>query len=350
MNIQGLNQLRLHYDVYGLHLSANIEIPGLNAEKADKRAVDIEINIGYLPDDIQHLIDNPTAQYYLEPGYAEEDPPHLIINTLEDAKYYHFNYAYGVEFIIDQNATKVWCIWREPLVLEDAALFLLGPAIGFMLRLRSITCLHASGVVINQQSFALTGPSGAGKSTLAASFAAAGYPVLTDDILPLTIKNDVIVTHSGYSRLRLFPNSFENLQELPDNLPLLAPGWDKCYLDLASDSYELYKSPSELKVVYVIDWGTDKPDSPSIETITGASALPILAANTYRNELLSPIMRSKEFVFLSQLVSRIKVKKLHPVNDISAIAQLRDMLLEDFHKETNQPSRSQLNINKGITQ
>lgn len=348
MTIKDFTQLRLHYNVYGLHLCANIEIPGLNAEKADKSASDIEINMGFLPHDIQHLIDTPLAEYYLEPGYENEDPPHLIINILKDKKYFHFNYEYGIEFIINQDATKVWGIWREPLVLEDAALYLLGPIIGFMLRLRDITCLHASGIVVDGQSFAITGPSGAGKSTLAASFAAAGYPVLTDDILPLTSKNDAIVTHSGYSRLRLFPNSFKNLQDLPDNLPLLAPGWDKCYLDLASDFYELYKATSALKVIYIIDWSTNNPISPSIETLTGASALPILAANTYRNELLSPVMRSKEFIFLSQLVSRVKVKKLHPVNNISAVPQIRDMLLEDFYKEIDE--QSTLHINKEYSQ
>lgn len=177
MIIQGLNQLRLHYDVYGLHFSANIEIPGLSAEKADKRTTDIEINMGFLPDDIQRLIANPSSEYYLDPGYEKDDPPHLIINTLQDGNYFHFSYEYGVEFIVNQSATKVWGRWKEPLVLEDAALYLLGPVIGFMLRLRGITCLHASGVVVDGQAFALTGPSGAGKSTLAASFAAAGSPV-----------------------------------------------------------------------------------------------------------------------------------------------------------------------------
>jgi ABC-type uncharacterized transport system ATPase subunit len=101
---------------------------------------------------------------------------------------------------------------------------------------------------------ALVGPSGAGKSTLAAAFAAAGYPILTDDILPLTTSNGVTRTQSGYSRLRLFPNSFKNLQELPDELPLVAPGWDKCFPDLASDNYQLHKTSAPLKAIYIIDW------------------------------------------------------------------------------------------------
>jgi len=328
--------LRLHYDVYGLHLSANIEIPGLDAEKVDKGVPDIELHLGILPDGIKRHIDNSSTGYHLEPGNQESDPPHRIVNLLDDGKYFHISYVDGVEFVLDRNATVVWGVWKAPLVLEDVALFLLGPVIGFMLRLRGVTCLHASGVVVNGQSFALTGPSGAGKSTLAACFATEGYSILTDDVLPLQIENDKVYTRSGYSRLRLYPHSYENLKELPDSLPLLAPFWDKHYLDLALDSYDLYKSPSLLKVIYIIDWNIENRTGPPVENLTGVEAVPLLAANTYRNELLSPEMRANEFAFLSQLASRIKIKSLYPTDDISAVPKLRDILLKDFHQETDE--------------
>lgn len=332
-----MNNLRSHtcchsYRVYGLTLGANVKIPGLGAEKVDNQTADMEIYMGVFPNEIERLIAYPTSKYYLEPAYKNEDPPHLTINTLSDGKYFHFYYGYGVEFVLDKSATIVWGKWKTPLVMEDATLYLLGPILGFMLRLRGITCLHASGVVVDEKAFALTGPSGAGKSTLAASFAAAGYPVLSDDVLPLTTINGIIHAQSGYSRLRLFPNSFENLPDLPDNLPLLAPGWDKCYLDLASDSYELHKTSRALQVIYIIDWDVDNTPCPSIAPLSGITALPFLAANTYRNELLTPEMRMNEFLFLSQMVSKIKVRKLHPVNDIKAVPQLREMILDDFRK------------------
>ena len=323
-----------YYQVYGLTLAANKEIPGLNAEKvADDHIADSSIGMGFMPLDIEHLIELPTARYYVEPGYKEGDPEHLIVNTLDNGRYFQFIYGDGVDFLLDKHNSAVWCTWKDPLTLEDVALYLLGPIIGFMLRLRGTVCLHASGVLVNEQAFAITGPSGAGKSTLAASFAAAGYPILTDDVLPLTTTNGEVHTQSGYSRLRLFPNSFENLPELPNQLPLLAPGWDKCFLDLASDNYQLHTASAPLKVIYVVDWGSRAQDSPSISPIAGTAAVPILAANTYRNELLSAEMRKKEFYFLSALASRITVKKLCPVDDISTIPLVREMLLADFKQD-----------------
>ena len=339
--------MRFYYQVYGLFISSNAGIPGLNAERVEKCKADIKINLGFFPKDILRALTRPLVRYYLEPGHEKEAPPNLVVNTLADGQFFHFYYDGGAEFIIDKDATHAWGIWKAPLVLEDVALYLLGPIIGFMLRLRGTTCLHASGAVLNGQSFALTGPSGAGKSTLAASLAADGYSVLTDDILPLTIEKDEIYTHSGYSRLRLFPNSFENLQELPNSLPLLTPSWNKCYLDLASESFKLYKFPTILKVIYIIDWSMNN-SVPLIESLEGASALTFLAANTYRNDLLSPEMRASEFVFLSQLLSRVKVKKLHTVNNISAVPQLRDLLLKDFRIETCGQNTSHLNLNKEL--
>ncbi len=338
-----------YYRVYGHILKANIRIPGLGAEEVDCTPGDIAIHMGEFPKEIQQLITLPSAQYYVEPGYAEGTTPELVVNRLEGSglegrglnggelnsgSYFHFNYRYGAEFVMDQDATMTWGRWKPPLVLEDASLYLLGPVIGFMLRLRNITCLHASGIVIDGKALALTGPSGAGKSTLAASFATAGYPILTDDVLPLIEQSRVIHAQPGYSRLRLFSHSFEHSPDLPDNLPLLAPGWNKHYLDLAEGSYQRYPHSAVLQLVYIIDWSTNKCTSPVITDLPGAVAVPLLAANTYRNELLGAAMRAREFDFLGHLSRSIKVKKLCPVDDISAIPQLRDLLLEDFHKES----------------
>lgn len=323
------------YRVYGLTLATNIELPGLEVEKVAGQAADIEINMGFFTEDIQHHISQPSEKYHVEHGNEGDDSPHLIVTTLTGGKYFHFFYDYGVEFVFDQSATTVWGRWNEPLVLEDAILYLLGPIIGFMLRLRGVTCLHASSVVVEGNAFALTGPSGAGKSTLAASFAASGYAVLSDDVLPLIMANDAIYAQPGYSRLRLFPKSFENLPGIPDKLPLLAPGWDKCYLDLSAGNFTQHTASAPLKVIYIIDWGAYKAERPSIKLLTSATeAVPLLAVNTYRQELLTREMRMNEFQFLSQLASIIMVKKLYPVDDVLTVSHLREMLLKDFHEET----------------
>jgi len=56
------------------------------------------------------------------------------------------------------------------------------------------------------------------------------------------------------------------------------------------------------------------------------------AANTYRNQLLIPDMKKQEFYFLSAMAATVKVRKLCPVDDITSIPLLREMLLADFEQ------------------
>ena len=322
--------MQLKYHVYGLQLIANIEIPGLLPCDLAVEKEDITITMGIFPEEIVHVITQPAKLYYLEPGYEKTDPPHLIVTTLAEGKYYHFRYNTGVQFVCDSQAKVVWGSWQDPLILEDASLYLLGPILGFMLRLRGITCLHASGVVVEQKALALAGGSGAGKSTLAAAFAAAGYPVLTDDILPLEFNEGTHLSFPGYARMRLYPNSFKNMSALPNDLPPLAPNWDKCYLDLASDTFIFHDKPVPLKVVYLLDWSDKGNSGPTIAPVKPVPAVPLLAANTYRTELLDSEMRKREFTFLSRLAAKIPVRKVQPIDDIIEVPNLTDTILNDF--------------------
>lgn len=325
------------YGVYGITLASDWEIPGLEGEKIPgNNSADIQVTLDSIPRSLAHLMEKDAAEFYVRPGVNAADPEDLVIQRESSGRYYHFTYAEGVDFFIDTHAAVVWCHRHDTLTLEDVALYLLGPVIGFLLRLMGTTCLHASGVLVNGNAIAITGASGAGKSTLAACFAAAGFPILTDDILPLTMTDGRVHTSSGYSRLRLFPNSFRNLPGLPDDLPLVAPGWDKCFLDLTSQDYTLHRHCAPLEIIYVLDWAADNRRTPSISPISASNAVPVLAANTYRNELLTSEMRAQEFLFLAKVASRVKVKRLLPVDDMATVPLLRDMLLSDIASETGQ--------------
>jgi hypothetical protein len=253
-----------------------------------------------------------------------------VVNSLADGEFYHFYYADGVQFVCDHQATAVWGSWKAPYVIEDASLYLLGPILGFMLRLRGVTCLHASGIVVGNKALAVSGAAGAGKSTLAAAFAASGYPVLADDILPLKSEQGDFKAVPGYARMRLYPNSFQNIAGLPDELPTLAPSWDKCYLDLTAASYSFHRKAVSLQAVYSLDWSNGKSSDSRIIQVKPASAVPLLAANTYRNELLDIEMKKEEFYFLSRLVAQVPVKKVQPIDDIKEIPSLLETIIADF--------------------
>jgi hypothetical protein len=288
-----------------------------------------------MPENLHQFMAQHPAVYFIESADEAGGPAHIHITTAANGRYYHLVYAEGVEFLLDTHSWAVWCGWNGGLCVKIAALYLLGPILGFMLRLRGTTCLHASGILVDRGALAITGFSGAGKSTVAAAFAAAGFAILTDDVLPLATVDGRTYAQPGYGRLRLFPSSYRNLPGLPDELPALAPDWDKCYLDLAANNFQQHRAPALLKAIYILDWSAAKRLTPSITPVPGATAVATLAAHTYRNELLSAAMRKQEFYFLSTVAANVEIRRLCPVDDISALAVLRDILLEDFELVTS---------------
>lgn len=69
----------------------------------------------------------------------------------------------------------------------DIAVFLLGPALGFLGLQRGLFPLQASTVVIGGRTVALMGPSATGKSTVAALLLAEGAELLSDDVTMIDV-------------------------------------------------------------------------------------------------------------------------------------------------------------------
>jgi hypothetical protein len=97
---------------------------------------------------------------------------------------------------------------------------ILGPALSFLLNQRGYLILHASAININGGAVAFLGTNGVGKSTTIMALQKFGYPLITDDILPVSFNekgNPLII--SSYSRLKLWPDILSHLIENVDECP-----------------------------------------------------------------------------------------------------------------------------------
>ncbi len=91
-----------------------------------------------------------------------------------------------------------------------APILLTGTIAAYLLTLGGALVLHASAVEVDGGALAFVGTSGQGKSTVAALCCASGYPLVTDDLLPLYDDGSSLLSCTpGGTELRLRPKVAE---------------------------------------------------------------------------------------------------------------------------------------------
>jgi hypothetical protein len=311
---------------FGLSLRANRPIPGLPPQpSASSPDTQIWLDPKPFARTVQHQSWNP---WYVS-GDGDNGCPLLRVWRGADGGHFRLLYHDGVEFIVAGDAREVWVTWPDSSTLADAATYLLGPVLGFMLRLRGVTCLHASAVAVGTHAFALVGPAHAGKSTTAAAFAALGHSVLADDIVALTRTGGTVFAQPAYPQLRLWPESAALLYGAAAALPPLTPNWDKRALDLTTHLGRFQQDALPLAVIYVLAERSSNPEV-RVEGLRGREALMTLIANTYVSYLLDPTMREREFDMLGQLVANVPVRRIIPHADSRQLSRLCAHILADY--------------------
>lgn len=321
------------YSVYGLWLSANLPIPRLQASIAEL-APDVQVWLDTTPPWLGKMLEAEQQIYYVSKYQDERGEPALTVWKLADGAHFRLFYSDGIEFIVDRSGSRIWASCSETLTREDTTIYLLGPVLGFLLRLRGVTCLHASAVVVGDQAIALLGPAGAGKSTTAACFTRLGYSVLSDDVVPLLENDKSFLVPSAYPYLWLWPDSVSSLFGSADMLPRLIPTWDKRYLDLMENGNQFQQEPLALAAIYILGERCTDSDAPFVEAVPARAGLVALVANTYASSMLDKCMRAQEFESLCQVVARVPLRRVTPHADPAYLSRLCEVILSDFQALT----------------
>jgi hypothetical protein len=343
-----------NYQIYGLKLTANVALPGpveIGLRQSDFPVVDV--CVGELPCWLTaRPQDAGTApNWYPIPvasGTNNLEPDVLLrvwrINSAGTALahrepieqsgcYFYFLYDDDITFVVGSAGDRIWATWPDDLTLEDMATYLLGPILGFVLRLRGTVCLHANAIAIDDRVVVLVGTAGAGKSTTAAAFAQQGYAILSDDVVPLIDRGDRFLVQPAYPRIRLWNASVRALYGAPDALPRLVPThptWDKRYVDLSQTGYKFQQEPLPLAAIYYLNERRDDPGCPDIAPMAAHDRLITLITNTYTNYLLDKQLRAHEFELLSRVVKNIPLRQITPHTNIDRLPDLMTAVLRDL--------------------
>ena len=323
------------YLVCGLCVRSNRFIPDLIPSESS--STDVEVSFQEQPQSLRFA--RETLRYSSNESTLSGEPAVRLWETASSPSLYELFYADGTRFVIDRAGSKVWANWASGSTFEDTLTYLLGPVLGFVLRLRGTTCLHASAIAIDGVAIALAGPGGVGKSTAAAQFASRGYPILSDDIVTLQEAGMLFLVQPSPARLRLWPSSVEHLYGHPDALPRLTPSWEKRYLDLRTGGLHFQSTAQPLAAIYVL--GNNEDSAAEIDDLHGSAGMLQLLANVYVNYLLDDSFRESDFLRIAKVVNTIPVRKVNLRHNFGALDQTCRSIATDFYQARNSAHRIQ---------
>ena len=299
------------HTLFGLNVHSNLSIPGLSSETQSNGLADVEVHLGVSPS-LQDNSQPETEELTYTSAYSDDaGNPGLKIWESRNGKLLRLEYYDGIQFWLERNGKSLWATWPPEFLLEDAAAYLLGPVFGLLLRLRGVTCLHASAVSIDDGCVLFVGAEGAGKSTTAAAFARRGYAVLSDDVAALVETPKGFQVVPAYPHVYLWQDSVEMLYGSSEALPRFSSGWEKCRLALGNGGSRFETRTLPLRAIYLLG-ERRATEAPKVEAVGSQAGLLSLVADTFANKILDRQMRAKEFAVLGRLITTVPVRLLHP--------------------------------------
>ena len=292
------------YFVYGLNVESSFPLPELSAGEGTP---DVTIRYGPVPTSLRGAVESG--------NFYQAAPGSFLLLVEEVARYL-------------VTGGKQIVIQREPNAGHDEiALFLLGCAFAPLLQQRGLLPLHCSGIEAQGGCIAFVGHSGIGKSSLAGAFLKRGYPILTDDILVISLVSDGNPqAYPGYPQLKLWPDTISKLGEARPSLLPIRPGIDKFRRPIRE---EFYKDALPLKRLYVLDIS----DAGEIEVVpmSGSAKVAAIIRNTYHLGFVKGLGKGTEhFRLCNTLAEKLTVKKVTRPRDPYLLEELADVLEADF--------------------
>ena len=318
-----------HYSIYGVRLASDTPIPGLtpNGGRLDG---DFDIRAYFLssPKWLPNAM-RAGARRWVGTSQENESLNGRSIWEIGGGEFIAFNYSHGMRCFVNIAEWELWMGWPAPLVIEDAALYLLGPILGFLVALRGSTVLHASVVCVGDFAVALVGPGGAGKSTTAAALALRGHPVLTEDVAPIIARAGSFYVLPGYPAIRLWDASVVSLFGTTDSLERLSPNGSKRLFPLDGKLGHFMLSPRPLRAIYLLGERGEAPSMSMLQAIGHRDGLFALLANSYASYLLGARARVEEFKTYSTLAATVPIRRVAPLTAPEGIDALVDAIVSD---------------------
>jgi hypothetical protein len=324
------------YRIFGLRVRSNLALPGLEPTRtrSDDDA-EVHLHFGSFPAGYQYGTDEI---FFTSSIRTETGEPMQRTWKIANGALFRIDYADSTQFWLDRNGREVWSQWGEDSSFEDATSYLPGPILGYLLRLRGVTCLHASAVRCGERAAVFVGPGGAGKSTLAAALALRGHAIVSEDVVALHECNGLFYGVPAYPYVGLWPQSVKALYGPEKDFAAFSENFPKRMVRLDSSGLRFSEENVALNSLFLLQERSNDVAAPLLESIDKREALMWLVGNTYANLLLDEEMRAREFALLGRLVNSVPIKCLRAHQDVSRIGALCELIENEVASPQNRAS------------
>lgn len=210
---------------------------------------------------------------------------------------------------------------------------LLGHVFAIWLESRGVAALHASAVVVGERAMAFLAGNKAGKSSLAASLMQAGYPLLTDDILPLECTGDGVRGRPGYPQMRLWPDQAEHFLGDYRELEIVHPAYSKRRVAIGIDGLgAFWDRPVLLGCLYLPEMRDDGTDfGVEIEPVSPRETFAQLLRCSFVGGAVETLgWQPRRFHALAQVARTVPGRRLRYTSAKHRLIEVRRAILADF--------------------
>lgn len=292
------------YRACGLSIQADAPITGTRQVAPIGRA---DLHVRFKGGAAAPRINGNAALWYRSPYEDSAGIPLLTVHALDST--FFLQYSEGARFLVDRAGSEIDVWWDEPLTAADAADYLLGSVLAFVVRLHGMVPLHASGVVIAERAVLFAGAAGAGKSSIAAAFAVLGCPVISDDVVAIAVAGDGALAYPSHPRVSIWADSAQGLFATM-TLPTHSAVYPKHRLDLIDGGFLFHETAVPIERLFILSDRRPDAPCPSIRLLPARAALVELVTHSYGNYLLDASMRACEFELLGRIASSVRVERL----------------------------------------
>lgn len=211
---------------------------------------------------------------------------------------------------------------------------MLGPILAFWLEQQGRLVLHASAAVVEGRAVAFLAPKTGGKSSLLAALMQAGYPMLSDDVLPVREQAGVVVGEAAYPQMRLWPDQVARLAKGVRGVHPVLSGLRKCRVPGGEGGMGHFSAGSwPLAGLYLLKRRQPARARRSVDItpLAPREALRELLRHSFLAQLVGRAgLQPARLPLLAQVIRRVPVRRLAYPSDVDALPGVRRALLTDL--------------------